>query len=178
VQGYTSYGGYTGRAIKPIALRCVVDAARASALPIAGVGGIYDRRDAAEFLLLGATTLQVCTAAMELGFGIVEDLTDGLARWLAGKGFASVREAIGKSLPRITDHERLPHDNTMRANINLDTCIGCGRCYVACRDGAHQAIVWNAERRPMVDEDKCVGCGFCPQVCPVPGCIRLRNRVK
>jgi len=175
VQGFTSYGGYTGRAIKPIALRCVANAAAASRLPIAGVGGIYDWRDAAEFLLLGATTLQVCTAAMELGFGIVEELQDGLGRWLGGKGFAGVRDAIGLALPRIKDHAELPHGIAVRAGIDLRSCITCGRCYVACRDGGHQAIAWNAERQPAVDEEKCAGCGLCAQVCPVPGCIQLRR---
>jgi dihydropyrimidine dehydrogenase (NAD+) subunit PreA len=173
VQGYTSYGGFTGRAIKPIGLRCVADAAQVVSLPIAGVGGIYDWRDAAEYLLLGATTVQVCTAVMELGFGIVEELSDGLSRWLAGKGFEGVQEIIGLCLPRLVEHDALPHGIEVRACIDLERCIGCGRCYVSCRDGGHQAIMWNQERQPAVDEDKCVGCGLCPQVCPVPGCISI-----
>jgi dihydropyrimidine dehydrogenase (NAD+) subunit PreA len=176
VHGYTSYGGYTGRAIKPIALRCVADAARAAALPIAGVGGIYDWRDAAEFFLLGATTVQVCTAAMELGFGLVEELSDGLSRWLSARGFAELREAVGRSLPHLVEHDDLPHDHPVRAQIDLERCLGCGRCHVACRDGGHQAIAWNAERRPTVDESRCVGCGFCAQVCPLPGCITIVER--
>jgi len=175
VQGYTSHGGFTGRAIKPIGLRCVADAAQATSLPIAGVGGIYDWRDAAEYLLLGATTVQVCTAVMELGFGIVEELCDGLDRWLIRKGFAGVQDIIGLSLPRLVEHDALPHGVEVRATIDLERCIGCGRCYVSCRDGGHQAILWNQERRPRVDDDKCVGCGLCPQVCPVPGCITIRN---
>lgn len=176
VQGYTSRGGYSGRAIKPVALRCVADAAQASRLPISGVGGIYDWRDAAEFILLGASTLQVCTAAMELGFGIIEELTDGLSRWLGRKSFSSVKDAVGFSLPRLVEHDDLPHWIDVRARIDLAKCIHCGRCYVACRDGGHQAILWNAERQAAVDENKCVGCGLCPQVCPVPGCIQMVKR--
>jgi dihydropyrimidine dehydrogenase (NAD+) subunit PreA len=176
VQGYTSRGGYSGRAIKPVALRCVADAAQAASLPIAGVGGIYDWRDAAEFLLLGASIVQVCTAVMELGFGIVEELSDGLSRWLAGKGFSGVGQVVGRSLPRLVEHAALPHGIAVRARIDLARCIGCGRCYVSCRDGGHQAIAWNAGRQPGVDEEKCVGCGLCPQVCPVPGCIVILTR--
>jgi dihydropyrimidine dehydrogenase (NAD+) subunit PreA len=176
VQGHTSDGGYTGRAIKPIALRCVVDAARASSLPIAGVGGIYDWRDAAEFLLLGATTVQVCTAVMELGFGIAEDLTDGLSRWLGNRGYAGLRDIIGLSLPRIVEHDDLPRGIEVRARIDVALCIGCERCHVACRDGGHQAITWDeALQQPVVDDEKCVGCGLCPQVCPVPDCIAIVN---
>jgi len=176
VQGYTSHGGFTGRAIKPVGLGCVADAARTTPLPIAGVGGIYDWRDAAEYLLLGATIVQVCTAVMELGFGIVEELSDGLSRWMVRKGFTTVDEVIGRCLPRLVEHDALPHGVQVRARIDMDRCIGCGRCYVACRDGAHQAILWNLERQPVVDDEKCVGCGLCPQVCPVPGCITIRNR--
>jgi dihydropyrimidine dehydrogenase (NAD+) subunit PreA len=175
VQGYTSHGGFTGRAIKPVGLRCVADAARATSLPIAGVGGIYDWRDAAEYLLLGATTVQVCTAVMELGFGIVEELVDGLSHWMARKGFASVHDFIGLCLPRLVEHDALPHGIEVRACIDLECCIGCGRCYVSCRDGGHQAILWNRERQPLVDQAKCVGCGLCPQVCPVPGCITIKS---
>jgi len=175
VQGYTSHGGFTGRAIKPIALRCVADVAKACSLPIAGVGGIYDWRDALEFILLGATTVQVCTAAMHYGFGIVGELNDGLSRWMERKGYTRIDELVGLTLPRLVDHESLPHYVPVRARIDLERCIGCGLCYVACRDGAHQAIVWNEQRRPYVDEEKCVGCGFCPQVCPVDGCITINN---
>jgi dihydropyrimidine dehydrogenase (NAD+) subunit PreA len=176
VGGFTSVGGYTGRAIKPVALRCIADAAQASKLPIAGVGGIYDWRDAAEFFLLGATVIQVCTAAMEQGFGIAGEILDGLTRWMARKDFTDLTQVIGRALPRVVDHERLPHGISVRARIAPARCIGCGRCYVACNDGGHQAIVWNAARQPVVDEDKCYGCGLCPEVCPVPQCITMRQR--
>lgn len=174
VRGYTSHAGYSGRAIKPVALRCVADCALATSLPIAGVGGIYDWRDAAEFFLLGATTVQLCTAVMESGFGLVEELADGLSRWLARKGFSDLRQIVGLSLPRLVEHDDLPHGIEVHAEIDLERCIGCGRCHVSCRDGGHQAIGWNDERRPAVDREKCVGCGLCPQVCPVPGCITVR----
>ncbi len=175
VQGFSSHGGYSGRAIKPIALRCVADAAGACDLPISGVGGVYDWRDALEFILLGATTVQVCTAVMERGFGLAAELVDGMSRWMERKGYASIPELVGLTFPRLVDHEALPHHIEVRANIDLNRCIGCGLCYVACRDGAHQAIIWNESRQPYVDKQKCVGCGFCPQVCPVDECITIRN---
>jgi len=173
VQGYSSHGGYTGRAIKPIALRCVADIASAVHIPISGVGGIYEWRDALEFLLLGATTLQVCTAVLHRGFRIIDDLCDGLARWLARGGHANLGEIVGLSLPRLKEHDDLPHGVMVASQIDHDRCIGCGSCYVACGDGGHEAIDFGVDRIPIVDEGVCVGCGLCAQICPVPDCISI-----
>lgn len=173
VQGYSSHGGYTGRAIKPVAIRCVSDIARSVQIPISGVGGIYDWRDALEFLLLGATTVQVCTAVMHKGFRIVEDLADGIAHWLTKKGFSELHDVIGLSLPHLVEHDELPRGIKIVSRIDLNVCIGCGLCYIACADGGHVAIEFGSNRKPIVDEEACVGCGLCPQVCPVPDCIEL-----
>lgn len=173
VQGYSSHGGYTGRAIKPVAIRCVSDIARSVRIPISGVGGIYDWRDALEFLLLGATTVQVCTAVMHKGFRIVEDLSNGLAHWLEKKGYSELSEVIGLSLPRLVEHDALPRGTKVVSRIDLDLCIGCGLCHIACADGGHVAIEFGNDRTPVVDEGVCVGCGLCPQVCPVPDCIEI-----
>lgn len=175
VQGYGCRGGYTGRAIKPIALRCVADIAGAVSIPVSGVGGIYDWRDALDYLLLGATTLQVCTAVMQRGFAIVDDLSDGLARWMERNRYASLTELIGLSLPHLKGHEELPHGVKVISAINRDVCIGCGLCYVACRDGGHIAIGFESDRQPLVDVVACVGCGLCAQICPVPECISIVN---
>jgi dihydropyrimidine dehydrogenase (NAD+) subunit PreA len=176
VGGYSSHGGFTGPAIKPVALRCVSDVAKAVRLPISGVGGIETWRHALEFLLLGATTIQVCTAVMLNGFRIVDDLSDGVARWLADRGYGSPGEIVGLSLPRLTGHDDLPHGLNVVSNIDETLCIGCGRCFVACEDGGHQAIEFGADREAVVDEEACVGCGLCAQVCPVPGCIVIEEK--
>ncbi|MCL4458784.1 MAG: NAD-dependent dihydropyrimidine dehydrogenase subunit PreA [Chloroflexi bacterium] len=175
VRGRSSFGGYTGRAIKPIALRCVADIARHVRLPLAGVGGIYDWRDAAEFLLVGASNLQVCTAAMENGFGLIEELADGLSRFLVDRGYAKVADLCGLALPKLCAHEELSRQYKVRSHIINELCIGCGRCYVACRDGGHEAIVFGEDRVAAVDEKSCVGCGLCLQVCPVPTAVTLQE---
>ncbi len=176
VQGYGTHGGYSGRAIKPVALRCVADISQAVRLPIAGVGGIYDWRDALQFILLGASTVQVCTAVMHHGFRIVEDMKDGLARWLGGKGYSSLQDAVGLSLPLLVGHGDLPRGVKVLPEIDLEVCIGCGLCHVACCDGGHVAILFGPDRVPVVDEDACVGCGLCAQVCPVPDCIVIQPK--
>src|SRR6201981_2309524 len=109
VDGKSSHGGYCGPAVKPIALNMVqqVQSDPESALPLSGIRGVSDWRDIVEFPLLGCSTVQVCTAVMHYGYRIVEDMIDGLANWMAEKGFATVSDLQGKSLPRVQEWEHL-----------------------------------------------------------------------
>ena len=145
-------------------------------LPISGIGGVENWRDAAEFILVGASTVQVCTAVMHYGYGIIREITTGLERYMKDKGFASISEMVGKALPNITTWENLNLKYKIVADINRDTCIGCQLCYIACEDGAHQAIALSddpADRIPTIKEDNCVGCNLCSLVCPVENCITM-----
>jgi dihydropyrimidine dehydrogenase (NAD+) subunit PreA len=178
VGGMAAHGGYCGPAVKPIALNMVSELARDPevGVPISGIGGISTWRDAAEFLALGATTVQVCTAVMHYGYRIVEDMIDGLSNYLDDKGFASVREFVGASAPRVTDWGNLDLNYKTVARIDHAKCIQCNLCHIACEDGAHQCIPLvqlNGKRYPVVDESECVGCNLCYLVCPVPGCISM-----
>jgi dihydropyrimidine dehydrogenase (NAD+) subunit PreA len=142
VDGKSSHGGYCGPAVKPIALNMVqqVMADPESALPLSGIGGISSWRDAAEFILLGCGTVQVCTAAMHFGYRIVEDMAEGLENWMREKKFNSIQEFRGLSLPRVTEWKHLNLNYKIVAHINEQKCIGCDLCYIACWDGAHQCI--------------------------------------
>ncbi len=178
VGGQSAHGGYCGPAVKPIALNMVSELARDDAfnLPISGIGGIKDWRDAAEFLLLGAANVQVCTQVMHFGYRIVEDMIDGLSNYLDEKGFASVDQLVGLSVPRVRNWSDLDLNYHTVARIDHDKCIGCNLCHVACEDGAHQCIPLiqiDGKRFPVVDESECVGCNLCSLVCPVPDCITM-----
>ena len=192
VGGKGSHGGYAGPAVKPIALNMLSAIAadeevRRAGLPISGMGGIQTWRDAAEFLLLGATSLQVCTAVMHYGFRIIEDLTDGLSNWLDEKGASSVNEVIGASIPRISDFGDFDLSFKTVARIDQELCINCNLCYIACDEGAHQSIDLlvdgvkveplsfhgNGSTQPVVAEERCVGCNLCSLVCPVDNCITM-----
>jgi dihydropyrimidine dehydrogenase (NAD+) subunit PreA len=180
VGGRSAHGGYCGPAVKPIALNMVSSVAKDPEvrLPISGIGGISTWRDAAEFLALGATTVQVCTAVMHRGFRIVEDMIDGLENYLDEKGMKSVNELIGRSLPAVSKWEELDLNYKIVADVDQEKCIGCGVCYVACTDGAHQSISARAEHgRTHVEiiTDTCVGCNLCSLVCPVDGCISMKR---
>lgn len=176
VGGFSSYSGLTGPAIKPITLRTIAEICRN--LPntiISGNGGVSTWRDAVEVLAVGARNIQICTAVMLHGFGIIEDLTSGLDNYLEEKGFSLVDQLIGRALPLIKNHDDLPRQQ-VRSFVVQENCIGCGRCYVACRDGGHRAISWDSTNRlPDVDMEKCVGCGLCHLVQPVAGCLIMKR---
>ena len=150
VGGMSSHGGYCGPAVKPIALNMVQQLASDPeiGLPISGIGGVATWRDAAEFILLGCGTVQVCTAAMHYGFRIVEDMIDGLKNWMDSKGFATIEDFRGLSLPHVTEWKHLDLNYKIVARINRETCIGCDLCYTACWDGAHQCIHLNGHSQP------------------------------
>ncbi|MGY8906963.1 NAD-dependent dihydropyrimidine dehydrogenase subunit PreA [Candidatus Njordibacter sp. Uisw_056] len=175
-----SHGGYCGPAVKPIALHMLSEIARdteCNNIPISGIGGITDWRDAAEFMALGASNVQVCTAVMTYGFRIVEDMIDGLSRYLAEQGMTSVDQLIGAAVPTVTSWNKLDLNYVVKAQIDQDSCIKCGRCHIACEDTSHQAISTeiNGERGFQVKDEDCVGCNLCVVVCPVENCITLRE---
>ncbi len=202
IGGKGGHGGYAGPAVKPIALNMLstlgVDPkVVASGIPISGMGGISNWQDAAQFLLLGASSLQVCTAVMHYGFRIIEDLCDGLSNWMDEKGFKTIAEVSGKSLERISNFGDFDLSFKAVARINQADCIKCNLCYVACNDTAHQCIdlvaadgsvalplsydihdngretAVSSRPHPVVREEDCVGCRLCHNVCPVDNCIEM-----
>src|SRR5438128_6932521 len=200
VRGDGSHGGYCGPAVKPIALNMVSACAAdpAVGLPISGIGGIATWRDAAEFIALGSTSVQVCTAAMHYGFRIVEDMIEGLSNYLDDHGMKSVNELRGRALPAFVEWGELDLNYKVIAHVDPQKCIGCNLCYVACRDTAvncihnagepliaghlaptREAAIAKAKDSGVhivwVDETACIGCNLCSAVCPVPGCITMND---
>ncbi|MCB1629241.1 MAG: NAD-dependent dihydropyrimidine dehydrogenase subunit PreA [Xanthomonadales bacterium] len=180
VDGKGTHGGYCGPAVKPIALNMVAEIARDKETyrkPISGIGGIGSWRDAAEFMALGAGSVQVCTAAMHYGFRIVEDMIAGLSNWMDSKGYARLDDLVGQAVPNVTDWQYLNLNYDIKARINQDLCIQCGLCHIACEDTAHQAITTqkDGKRHFEVVDNECVGCNLCMHVCPVDSCITMER---
>jgi dihydropyrimidine dehydrogenase (NAD+) subunit PreA len=179
VDGQGTHGGYCGPAVKPIALRMVAEIASdpaMAALPISGIGGIANWRDATEYLALGAGMVQICTAAMHYGFRIIDDLTDGLSNWMNQKHYTTIAQVTGRALENYVHWEDLNLAWNTLAQIDEKACIGCGLCHIACEDTAHQAIIprTSAGRRVYeVVDAECVGCNLCYHICPVSGCITM-----
>lgn len=168
IDGKSSVSGYSGKAVKPIALRFVNELSqRIPGVQISGIGGIETWEDAAEFILLGARNLQVCTAIMEYGYRIIDDLTSGLAYYMEERGVDHLEDLVGLASANMLPAEELDRSYKVYPAFDMDKCVGCGRCYVSCYDGAHQALAWDEEtRRPVLDRERCVGCHLCALVCP------------
>ncbi len=178
--GKGTHGGYCGPAVKPIALNMVAEVARDEPtrdLPISGIGGISTWRDAVDFIALGAGNVQVCTAAMTYGFKIIDDMTMGLSDFMDSKGIQAVDELVGKAVAQVTDWQYLDLNYIVKAEIDQESCIQCGRCHIVCEDTSHQAITQQkgGERYFEVIDEECVGCNLCVSVCPVDDCISLRE---
>ena len=173
VEGRTSYGGLSGPAIRPISLRNISEITKNVDIEVTGTGGPVTWRDAVEFLLVGVRNVQFCTAVMQYGYGIIDDLRDGLAGYMKAHGLTRVEEIIGKALPDVGTHEDLTYGEEVIQHVDHELCVGCLRCLVACRDGGHRAITADDKRLPVIDEERCVGCNFCTAVCPVSGALRV-----
>ena len=176
--GIGAVSGTSGPAIKPIGLHFIADMARCEglALPLSGIGGIETWVDALEYILLGASTIQVTTGIMHYGYKIVEDMIEGLSDFMTQRHVTKIGDLVGKALPNLktTDHFDLNRQGV--AQYDLDKCVGCGQCYTVCTDAAGQAIEWEAvERRPKLMEEKCLSCMLCSFVCPVPGLISFKE---
>ncbi|WP_276912481.1 NAD-dependent dihydropyrimidine dehydrogenase subunit PreA [Aneurinibacillus aneurinilyticus] len=179
VDGKGAHGGYCGPAVKPIALNMVAECARDSQvnLPISGIGGISNWRDVVEFMLMGSSSIQVCTAAMLYGFRIVEDMIEGLSHYLDERGIESVMDIVGKSVTRYSEWGNLNLNYKVVARIDEQSCINCNRCHIACEDTSHQCIdivqMENGGEKLVVREEDCVGCNLCSIVCPIEDCITM-----
>ena len=179
VNGKRIVSGYSGSAVKPIALRFILEMAGNPVMPnlqLSGIGGISTWRDALDFIQLGCQNVQVCTAVMQYGYRIIDDLIDGLKNYMASRGIKHVAEMVGEELPKFVRTSDLDRSTVVYPVIDRDTCIGCGRCYVSCRDGGHQAISFGEDRKPHIFGAKCVGCHLCYLICPT-GAIGLSKRV-
>ena len=178
VGGKGTHGGYCGPAVKPIALNMVSEIARdpeTRGIPISGIGGISNWRDAAEFLSLGSSSVQVCTAVMHYGFKIVSDMNDGLSHWMDSKGYHRLEDFIGRAIPNVVNWNQLDLNFKTIAQIDQKRCIQCGLCFIACEDTSHQAISLKKSKginKFEVINKECVGCNLCQLACPVD-CIEM-----
>lgn len=174
-----SIGGYSGKAVKPIALRFTAELSQDKNLEgkhISSMGGIETWKDALEFIVLGADSVQVTTAVMQYGYRIIDDLKDGLALYLREHGFDSVKQIENSTIKGIIPTDELDRSYIIYPKFLREKCVGCQRCYVSCMDGGHQAISI-VNDRPVLDAAKCVGCHLCVLVCPQKAIVSSEIKV-
>jgi dihydropyrimidine dehydrogenase (NAD+) subunit PreA len=184
VSNKKTVSGYSGKAVKPIALRMIYEmtgnpilhkAGIERHMDVSGIGGIETWRDALEFIQLGCRNVQVCTAVMQYGYRIIDDLKLGLQHYMAERGVTELKEMVGEELPNFVMPSDLDRETMVFPKIDREKCIGCGRCYISCLDGGHQAITFE-DRKPHIVGTKCVGCHLCRLVCPT-GAIGVAKRM-
>ena len=186
INGKSAVSGYSGKAVKPIALRFIHELKtheKLKHIPISGIGGIETWEDAVEFILLGSGNIQVTTAVMQYGYRIVEDMISGISHYMDEKGFEKLEDMVGIASRNIIPAEELDRDYIVYPKFDYEICVGCGRCYISCYDGGHQGIEWDAKnRKPVLDKERCVGCHLCGNVCSTQciskGEIKFKEGVK
>lgn len=180
INGQYSVSGYSGKAVKPIALRFIYNIASygpTSKVPISGIGGIETWRDALDFILMGCENLQIVTAVMQYGYRIIDDLILGLSSYMIENNISKIDDLKGKALSGIVPASNLDRSTVAFPKIDAEKCVGCGRCYISCRDGGHSAISFDENRIPKVAGSKCVGCHLCRLICP-SNAITVTKRIK
>lgn len=169
IDGKTAISGYSGKAVKPIALRFITDMAQNLELknvPISGMGGIESWQDACEFIALGCTNIQVTTAIMQYGYRIIDDMISGTKIYMKQNGYKHISDFVGKALNNIIPADKLNRSSVVFPMFNKSKCVGCGRCYISCYDGGHQALTFDESHQIKLNASKCVGCHLCRLVCP------------
>ncbi len=154
------YGWLSGAALKPLALRCVFDVARAVDLPVVGVGGIRNGQDAIEFLMVGASAVGVCTAAILKGPGVLGKIAGQLEQWLDDHGHSSLEAVRGLAIRQW--EERESRTTGVPPTLDEEACNGCGLCEISCVYDAIHVV----EKTAVLREESCTGCGLCVTRCP------------
>lgn len=166
VAGQSTYGGFSGKMIKPLALKAVSEIYRDHKCYISATGGISDWTDIIEFILLGASSVQLCTEVMIKGFDIIKDIIDNIEDYLNRHNYSNISDIIGLGIKRIANFENLDSKYKANAKIMKENCRECGKCYISCRDGGYQAILQSESTGYFIDTELCAGCGLCRYVCP------------
>jgi dihydropyrimidine dehydrogenase (NAD+) subunit PreA len=179
IGGKSSISGYSGKAVKPIALRFIHDMRTCTGTaqaPLSGMGGIETWRDALEFIALGCRNVQITTAVMQYGYRVIDDLILGLKNYMRENGVDMLQSLVGRAADKIVSPSALDRDTMAYPIVDKKKCIGCGRCEISCADGGHGAIaVKNGSA--AVNGKKCAGCHLCGLVCP-RGAISQSRRVQ
>lgn len=168
-------GGYLiGRPFLPVSLARVVQILKSIDLPVFGVGGVFDWRDALQYLLCGCSLVEVGTAAYIEGTKVFQRIHEGIVSWMTRKGYISTSDFRGKALQEIVPMMELkkkekapyslPPETPYVPKINRKRCTLCQACSRSC---FYQVFhLERQEGRIIIESDRCWSCGFCVGICP------------
>jgi len=163
-------GGISGPAIKPMGLRGVAEVRKAVDVPISGIGGITDWESAVEYMLLGASTVQIGTAAMLYGHRLIKEMLKGLSGYMERKGYTNLKDFVGMTSQKYAVGEAWAapaQKQPRRMVVDEAICTGCGSCLIACdasSSGSEAIRVVNKVAR--INPERCHTCNACRIVCP------------
>ncbi|UMZ74792.1 tRNA-dihydrouridine synthase [Natranaerofaba carboxydovora] len=165
-----TYAGVNGPWMRPITLRWIAKIAQDVGIPISATNGIKTWKDMVKCIMVGASNVQTCTALMygKKQFGHVQEFIEGIENFMVEKGYASIDEMKGITLPQIMKWDDVDRDSRSYAYVNKEDCIGCGMCPSWC---FYDAITVDKDeesgkKKADVDQNKCDGCGLCVSLCP------------
>jgi len=153
-------GWMSGPSLKPIALRCVADIAQAIKIPVIGVGGVSTGLDAIEFIMAGASAVEVCTASILEGQTVYGKIVSEIDEWLASHEYESIDDIRGIALKHMKKGINLSN----KPHVDQELCNKCGLCPKSC---VYNAITVDKSKDLFhIDDEKCERCGMCISVCP------------
>ncbi len=159
-------GGLTGPALKPIALRMILEMAQHVSIPLIGVGGISRAEDAIEYFMAGASFVGVVTVGHLRGAAQFRKIIDGIDHWIEVHGYSGVQDIIGLAVRKVAarrERKLVAITRPQTPIINAGACTGCKRCETSC---VYEAIHVGVDRLAHVDAALCYGCGLCRDMCP------------
>jgi len=168
------WAGVGGPWMLPIALRWVSKIYQADpSFPIFGSSGAYDWEDVVQFIMAGASAVEFCSSVMAKGYSIIRNAVQGLDKFMDAKGYKSVQDIIGVATRAAYSYEEMYTLAAYKekASVDVDKCIGCGKCLEVCWYDAMQY----SDGVYTVNEANCKGCRNCKAICPVEGCITIRT---
>lgn len=157
-----TYGGYSGAPIRPISLAAVASIAQSMDIPISGIGGVEDHTHVIEYMMLGASVVQIGTAVMVNGPSIITKIVNDFEKWCEEKGITSVNQLRGKALKNLKSFEEMKISAAVCKKENTPCADGCTKCVTACMYN----VLTKDGNDIKVDENRCTGCGLCVSLCP------------
>lgn len=159
-----------GRAWVPETIGRIIEARQLVKVPLSSSSGIWDWSDAVSYLLVGASTVQICTTAYFKGRKIFGEVAKGIEAWMKRKGYNSVDEFCGKLLPRVRLLANLcpevyPLPSPVTPQIDYDLCNLCGICLNGCIYGGIDRVD-KEQGKVVLNKQLCRGCGMCISRCP------------